>query len=363
MIGLFASALQAQDVTGTWQGTLTRPDGGTARLVAKISRDTNGTLNATAYDADRSAPAIPVSAISFQGSTLRMTLPTINATYDGRLSSDGNLIVGTLTQASAMPFNLVRATPQTAWTIPDPPTAVRALGNDVTPGIEVATIRPSRPDAQGGGVLVGSSGVLTATNTPLNGLIAMAYGVDQRQLSGAPSWVESSNFDITIKPDREGVPNQAQVRLLWQALLADRFALKAHIEKKEQSAYALSVLKSGLKMMKVDPPRGNLPGFGLGPANLRVNNATMAEFANVLSRVIGRPVVDQTGIGGRYDCLLKFLPSPADRAQLPPNEQLPEDAAPDVYAALERQCGLHLQSTRAPADTVIIDKIEKPSEN
>jgi len=150
---------------------------------------------------------------------------------------------------------------------------------------------------------------------------------------------------------------------LWQALFADRFALKAHIEKKEQSAYALSVLKSGLRMMKVDPPRGNQPFFGLGPANLRVNNATMADLARVLSHVVGRPVVDQTGIGGRYDCLLKFLPSPADRAELPPNEQPPADAAPDVYAALERQCGLHLQSTRALADTVIIDEIEKPSEN
>ena len=158
MLGLFISALRAQDVAGTWQGTLTGPERGTARLVAKISRDTNGTLNATAYNADRSAPAIPVRAISFQGLTLRMTLPTMNATYEGRLSSDGNVIAGTLTQLSAMPLNLVRATPQTAWTIPDPPTAVRAMGNNVTPGIEVATIRPSRPDARGGGVLVGASG-------------------------------------------------------------------------------------------------------------------------------------------------------------------------------------------------------------
>ncbi len=363
MLGLFVSALRAQDITGTWQGTLTRPESGTARLVARISRDANGTLSATAYNADRSAPAIPVNAISFQGLTLRMTLPTMNATYEGRLSSDGNLIAGTLTQASAMPFKLVRATPQTAWTIPDPPTAVRAMGNNVTPGIEVATIKPSRPDARGGGVMVGPSGVLTATNAPLNLLIAMAYGVDQRQLSGAPSWAESDNFDITIKPDREGVPNQAQVRLLWQALLADRFALKAHIEKKDQSAYALAVLKSGLRMTKVDPPRGDLPGFGLGPANLRVNNATMAEFANVLSHVVGRPVVDRTGIEGRYDCLMQFLPGPTERPQLPPNEQPPEDAAPDAYVALERHCGLHLESTRAPADMVIIDKIEKPSEN
>ena len=363
MLGLLLSALRAQDVAGTWQGTLTGPERGTARLVAKISRDTNGTLNATAYNADRSAPAIPVSAISFQGLALRMTLPTMNATYEGRLSPEGNVIAGTLTQLSAMPLNLVRATPQTAWTIPDPLTAVRAMGNNVTPGIEVATIRPSRPDARGGGVQVGASGVLTAANTPLNSLIAMAYGVDQRQLSGGPSWAETDNFDIRIKPDREGVPNQAQRRLLWQALLADRFALKAHIEKKEQSAYALSVLKSGLKMTKVDPPRGDLPGFGVGPANLRVNNATMAELANVLSHVVGRPVVDRTGIEGRYDCLLRFFPSPAERAQLPPNEQPPNEAAPDVYVALERQCGLHLQSTRALADTVIIDKIEKPSEN
>jgi uncharacterized protein (TIGR03435 family) len=287
----------------------------------------------------------------------------MSATYEGKLSSDGNLITGTLTQASAMPFNLVRATPRTAWTIPDPPAAAKAMGNDVTPGIEVATIRPARPDARGGGVGVSPSGVLTATNTPLSLLIATAWGVDPRQLVDAPSWVESDNFDITIKPDHEGSPNQRQLRILLQTLLADRFRLKARIEKKEQSAYALSAVRSGLKMTRVDPPRGNLPGFGVGPANLRANNATMAEFANVLSHVVGRPVVDQTGIEGRYDCLLRFIPSPADRAQLPPSEQPPENAAPDVYVALERQCGLHLQSTRAPADVVIIDKIEKPSEN
>ena len=217
--------------------------------------------------------------------------------------------------------------PGTAWNIPDPPTPVRAMGDNVTPGIEVATIKPSRPDARGGGVTIGDSGVLTATNAPLNLLIAMAYGVDQRQLSGAPSWVESDNFDITIKPDHEGVPDQGQVRVV--ASPAGRsLRLKAHIEKKEQPAYALAVVKSGLKMTKVDPPRGDHPGFGLGPANLRVNNATMAEFANVLSHVVGRPVVDRTGIEGRYDCLLQFLPSPAGAAQLPPNEQPPEGTAP-----------------------------------
>lgn len=363
MLVLFVSALGAQEVSGTWQGTLTRLDGGTARLVARINRDTNGTLTATAYNADRSAPAIPAEAISFRGLTLRMTLPTINATYEGRLSSDGNLITGTLTQASAMPLNLVRETPQTAWKIPDPPAAARAMGNDVTPGIEVATIRRSGPDARGGGVLASPSGVLTVTNTPLKGLIAMGYGVDLGQLINTPLWVESDNFDITIKPDHEGSPNQRQLRTLLRTLLADRFRLTARIEKKEQSAYALSVVRGGLKMTRVDPPRGDLPGFGVGPTNLRVNNATMGEFADVLSHVVGRPVVDQTGIEGRYDCLLRFIPSPADRAQLPPNEQPPEDAAPDVYAALERQCGLHLQSTRAPADVVIIDKIEKPTEN
>jgi uncharacterized protein (TIGR03435 family) len=363
MLGLFVSALRAQDVAGTWQGILAGPEHGTARLVVKISRDTNGTLKATAYNADRSAPAIPVSAISFRGLMLRMTLPTINANHEGRLSSDGNLVAGTLTQASAMALDLVRATPETAWTIPDPPAPVSALGNNVAPGIEVATIKPSRPDARGGGVVVGPSGVLTATNAPLNALIAMAYGVDQRQLSGAPSWVESGNFDITIKPDRQGVPSQAQQRLLWQALLADRFALKAHTEKKEQPAYLLSVVKGGLRMTKVDPPRGDLPGFGVGPTNLRVNKATLAEFANVLGHVVGRPIVDRTGIEGRYDCLMRFSPSPAELAQLPPNEQPPEEAAPDVYVALEQQCGLRLESTRVPADTVVVDNIEKPSEN
>jgi uncharacterized protein (TIGR03435 family) len=363
VLGVFSSGLHAQDIVGAWQGTFAQPGGGSLRVVAKVDRDAGGTLGATLYNADRSAPAIPASTISFQGSTLKMTLPTINATYTGKLSADGTTIVGAMTQGGPVPLDFARSTPATAWAVPDPPSQSKPMAEDVTPGIEVATVKPSRPDARGGGVQVSPGGTVTAINAPLNMLIAMAYGVDQRQLGGGPSWIESDNFDITFKPDHEGAPNRVQLRQLWQALLADRFALKAHIEKKEQPVYALSVLKSGLKMTKVDPPRGNLPGFGVGPSNIRVNNATMDEFANLLSHVVGRPVVDRTGIAGRYDCLLRFMPSAAELAQLPKSDLPPEDAAPDVYAAIERQGGLHLESTKAPVDFVLIDKVETPSGN
>lgn len=361
--GLFICGLQAQDIVGVWQGEVAQRGAASSRLVAKIDRDARGTLRATVYNADRSAPVIPVSTIGFQGSTLRMTLPTMNATYEGKLSSDGKAIIGVLTEAMPTPLDFARATLQTAWPIPDPPSPIRPMGDDTTPRIEVATIKSARPGARNGGILVARNGTITATNGPVIGAIAMAYGVNPRQVTGGPSWVESENFDITIKPDPEGVPNSAQTRILFQTLLADRLQLRAHIEKREQSVYALTVARGGLKMTEADPPRGNSPSFGIGPANLRINNATMAEVARVLNSVVGRTVVDRTGIVGRYDCLLRFMPSPEVLAQLPANERPPEDAAPDVYSALERQAGLHLEPAKAPVDFVVIDKIEKPSEN
>ena len=122
---LFAgSALHAQNITGTWQGTLN--GGQPLRLVIKISLD-DDKLKATSYSIDQGGQPIPVSAITRDGSTVKMTVAMINGSYEGKLSADGNSITGTWTQGAPLPLNLTRATPETEWTIPEPPAPPKVM--------------------------------------------------------------------------------------------------------------------------------------------------------------------------------------------------------------------------------------------
>jgi uncharacterized protein (TIGR03435 family) len=144
-----------------------------------------------------------------------------------------------------------------------------------------------------------------------------------------------------------------------QQMLPERFHLAFHKEKKELSAYALTIGNSGLKMTEDTSNPNGLPGFGGGgPRGLNVRNATMQEFAGFLqANVLDQPVVDQTGLGNkRYNFIVKWTPdgTPAD-----PNL----DAPPDIYLAFQQQLGLRLESTKAPVDLFVIDSVEKPSEN
>src|SRR5262249_55087219 len=180
-------------------------------------------------------------------------------------------------------------------------------------------------------ILVNRSGMLNTTSTTLSDLIKFAYSVHPRQITGGPAWFESEKFDITAKPDTEGIPNVDHLRMMMQKLLADRFQLRFHKEKKELAVYAITVLKTGAKIAENDL-QGALPGFGGPPQNFNVRNATMAEFATVLqAQILDKPVVDQTGFGTkRYNFVLKWTPDPS-MGQIgrtpPPNAPPP---APDA---------------------------------
>jgi uncharacterized protein (TIGR03435 family) len=158
---------------------------------------------------------------------------------------------------------------------------------------------------------------------------------------------------------------------MMQKLLAERFQLTFHRDKKEMSVYAITMTKGGHKLTK-NEGKGNLPGFsGGGPRGMVVRNATIAEWATVLqANSLDQPVVDQTGLGTqRWDFILKWTPDGSQNSfgGAPPNSQpaAPGDAAPppDIYAAFQQQLGLKLESTKAPAEVLVIDRVEKPSEN
>jgi uncharacterized protein (TIGR03435 family) len=377
MIALAAlpeGALFAQNLVGTWQGALQPPQaaGRQLRIVIKISRADDESLKAVLYSIDQGGQPIPASTVSQNGSTIKMTISALNGNYEGKVSGDGNSIAGTWTQGQPLPLNLTRATPETAWTIPEPPPPPVRMAADAKPEFEVATIKPSDPARPGKLFTVRGQEVITI-NTTLSDLTTMAYDLHPKQIVGAPAWVESDKFDVTGKPDVPGQPNVTKMKIMFQKLLADRFQLKFHREKRELSVYALTVGKPGPKFKKSERDPNGLPGLffqgngGLGTA-LNVTNATMQEFANLLqAAVLDKPVVDQTGLAEKYDFILKFTPEEGQmlglRGPNPPPPPENAEAPPDLFAAVQQQLGLKLESTKAPADVLVIDHVEKPSAN
>jgi uncharacterized protein (TIGR03435 family) len=370
LTALSGGALFGQNITGNWQGAL-KAGAQELRIVIKISLD-DDKLKAVSYSIDQGGAPIPVSAITRDGSTIKMTIAAIGGSYEGRLSSDGNTIMGTWTQGAPMPLNLTRATPETAWTIPEPPPPPKPMPADAKPGFEVATVKPSDPNRPGKLFTLRGQDVVTI-NTTLNDLISMAYGLHAKQITGAPAWLDSEKYDLTVRPDVPGQPNTAQLTMIIQKLVEDRFQLKFHREKKELAVYAIVVGKTGepkFKRSEADP--NSLPGLffqGAGPGgglSFNVRNATIAEVAGVLQgSVLDKPVVDQTGLSGKYDFTVKFTPDATQMTGFgprPPEVDNP-DAPPDIFAAFEQQLGLKLGGAKASVDVLVIDKVEKPSAN
>jgi uncharacterized protein (TIGR03435 family) len=377
LVALSFSPASAQSITGTWQGTLkpppqAPPGANGLRIVIKISTTEGDKLAAVLYSIDQRSPAIPATTFTRSGSTVKMTATQLNGNYEGRVNADGNLIEGTWTQGGPpAPLNLTRATAETAWTIPEPPPPPTPMAADAKPAFEVATIKPSDPARPGKLFTVRGQEVITI-NTTVSDLITMAYSLHPRQLTGGPAWLESEKYDITGKPEVPGLPNVTQLKIMIQKLLADRFQLKFHTEKKELGVYAITVLKTGSKVAKSEADPNALPGLFFGRAtpsgmSFNVRNATIAEVANVLQgNVLDKPVVDQTGLSEKYDFILKFTPDPGQMTGLggaPPPAADSLDAPPDIFTAFQQQLGLKLENTRAPVDVIVIDRLEKPSEN
>jgi uncharacterized protein (TIGR03435 family) len=370
-----AGTLSAQTLTGTWQGALKVPQApnGELRLVLKISTTDADTLKGEFYSIDQQTPAL-ATTIALKGSTVKMTVAQVNGTYEGTVSPDGKTITGTWTQQGApLPLILTRATPETAWTIPEPPPPPKMMDPKAKPEFEVATIKPSDPNRRGWGITVNRSGMFTTLNTNLSDLIKFAYSVHPKQIIGAPAWADSEKFDVSAKPDAAGMPSVDQMRAMLQKLLADRFGLAFHNEKKELSVYAISVAKGGEKIKKEENAPVPIPGFGGPPQRgFNVRNATIAEFASVMqAQFMEQPVVDQSGLGDtRYSFVLKWTPDPTQNSGFgggpvpaAPTPVPDADAPPDLFTAMQQQLGLQMKSTKAPVEVMVVDKVQKPSEN
>jgi uncharacterized protein (TIGR03435 family) len=344
-------ATPATNIAATWQGTLhTDRD---LRVVVKITKAGDGTLRATFYNIDGPSGGISAISTTLTGSLLKLELPF--ARYEGTVSTDGNSITGTWRQGqSPEPLNFAHATQQSEWAIPQRP-HLPAMAADANPTFEVATIKPSRPDENGPGFHFQGSR-FSAIHTSLCDLVNFAYGLQRRQMLGAPDWFTSERYDISAQPDGKGEPSIKQWQSMVKKLMADRFQLKSHYEKRELPVYLLTVAKSGPKLKKGDlnEPAGMAGGYG----NLGATNATMADIAELLGHgFLDRPVVDQTRLTGTFDLRMTWTPDQMQSA----TESA--DAPSDFFTAIQEQLGLKLISARAPVDVLVIDHVEKPSAN
>jgi uncharacterized protein (TIGR03435 family) len=356
-----------QNIADTWQGTI--HPGRDLRIVVKISKADDGGYKSVFYVIDQNGDEHPATKTTLDGSNLKMILP-MGGTYEGKLSGDGKTITGTWTMGPPLPLTLTRATPETEWTIPPPAPKVPPMDANANPSFEVATIKPSAPDQRGKGF--GFQGDRFRTrNTNLNDLIAFAYGLHAKQIVDAPPWFGTDLYDIEAKPDVEGRPNQKQMQTMLQKLLADRFKLTFHHDTRELAVYVIRVSSGGPKMTKTTSAENDPSAFffrALG--DLTVRNQSMKDFATWMqSGVMDKPVVDETELKDKYDFQLKWTPDESQFAQfrgtgavVPPPSDDPK-AAPNLYTAMQEQLGLRMGPAKFPDDVIVIDHVEKPSEN
>ena len=364
---LSASTLFGQSLVGTWQGTL-QAGGRDLRIVFKISTTSADALTAVIYSIDQGGQPLPGGKVTRQGSAVKITT-AIGANYEGKVNADGNTIAGTWSQGpSPLTLNLTRATDQTAWAIPEPLPIAKPMAANADPAFEVATIKLSRPDERMSILVNPVNRQFTTTGTSLSALITFAYGLHPRQLTGGPAWIETEKYDIVGKPDTEGLPNDKQIKTMLRKLLADRFRLTFHHDKKELSVYTISIGKDGPKLTKSARDINGLYGAGFrGLGKLAVTNATIADLAGIMQNmVMDRPVLDQTGLSDRFDFTLNWTPDETQfngrGGQLPPPASNVEQD-PDLYTAIQKQLGLKLDAVKAPTDVLVIDHVEKPSDN
>ena len=259
--------------------------------------------------------------------------------------------------------------------------------------LEVASVKPNRSPTAVTRIQV-APGRYSWTAATLVALINVAYqrnAFDQREVVGGPDWISTDRFDVVVQAeagakltDPDGFPGP--VFAMVRAVLADRFGLIAHNEMRERPVYALTLARAdrrlGSGLTKVDagcasamrelaaptpgaprPPGPPPCSFGGRGGQLLGTSVSLAMFANVLSRQVGRPVVDRTGITDSFNLTLEFSGDARTSNGPPPTQPPAVDDGPSIFTALQEQLGLKLEATRAPVDVLVIDKATQPTEN
>ena len=243
-----------------------------------------------------------------------------------------------------------------------------SVGRAQTPVFEVASIKLNTSGSEAFAMSPPSHGSFTATNVTLMRLITTAYRLQNAQVIGGPSWLTSARYDVAAKGAENATA--AEVLSMLQPLLADRFKLVVRRETRELPIYALVIAKNGPRLgkpedgtcaeaLKAFRPCTNMAEFKNG---LVASNLSMPMIAGALGRILGdRPVVDRTGLTGRFD--INFMWTNGGRKATDAQEENNLEASDSPFVALQEQAGLKLEATKDPVEVLVVDHVERPSEN
>ena len=236
----------------------------------------------------------------------------------------------------------------------------------------MATIKPTAPEDINGGryIRMQSAHRFQVKNYTVDGLIAAAYDLNPKAISGGPAWAETDHYEvIAVTPGELRPLYDDQMRML----LNDRLNLRFHRGKKEFAIYELTAAKGGPKLEPSNAPPDEpynvtstvhpAASGGIDYVHLPAHNATIQQFASVLQRaILDRPVVDNTMLTGRYDFDLEWTPDESQfGGQLPLGP--PDSGKPSLFTALQQRLGLKIEATRGMIETLMIDGLDKPSAN
>jgi uncharacterized protein (TIGR03435 family) len=220
---------------------------------------------------------------------------------------------------------------------------------------EVASIKPTATKDGSLTFDFPPGGRFSCRNLTVPHLLRIAYELQDYQISGGPGWIGSAGFDIEARAaaSTDGLTHE-QVREMLQALLADRFHLVLHRETRQLPIYALVAGKTRPRLQPADSSAAPFRGGKMG--QLSAKKMSMTELANVLTFDLKRPVRDETGLKGDFAFTLEWTPGLGESDSGP-------SSRPSLFAAVREQLGLKLESTKGPVEVLVVDSVEKPSEN
>jgi uncharacterized protein (TIGR03435 family) len=216
---------------------------------------------------------------------------------------------------------------------------------------DAVSVKPSNPDSPHGTVVsVTPGGTLHVVNATLKDLIETAYDVRTFQIEGGPKWADVTKYDVDAtpgtRPQSAAVPppGWTNVRFKVQALLKDRFQLQLHRETRNAPIYSLAIAKGGVKSSGLPATHSPQRGINAGQGTMLGEAASMTQLAYKLSRLLQRPVVNNTGLEGNYDFKLEWTPDPGPSA--PDGRPAETSVGPSLFSALQQQLGLRLEAAK-----------------
>jgi uncharacterized protein (TIGR03435 family) len=261
----------------------------------------------------------------------------------------------------------------------------RPTGADGKPmEFDVISVKPNKSGTNRMMFMTGAEN-FSGTNIPLMLVVQNAYNIKEDLISGAPGWVTSDRFDVeakvaatdvaTLKKLNDDQQDAAQQHML-QTLLADRFKLQVHKETKQLPIYELVIAKGGLKLKQATPGDTYANGIkgpdgvshagmiSMRPGQFTGQSISLSALVDQLARRTHRTVVDKTGLTGNFDVTLNWTPDdgPGGMARTA-DDGSSGDAAPDLFTAVQEQLGLKLQPAKGPVETLVVDHVERPTEN